>query len=410
MPGTDATTPSNVPPSRVVDLDIYRLPNIEDGYQEAWSRLRRPGVPDLVWTPHNGGHWIATRGALIRDIFRDPGHFSNHVIFVPKVAGEKQATVPNRMDPPEHTPYRTILDKGLGLRRMHGLEGSIRATAAELIETFKDQGSCDFSRDFAEILPIRVFMKLADLPFEDAPHLKALAIAMTRPEGRTPEEKAASLDRASKGFHAYVAPIIDARQGKDGTDIISSTINSTVDGQPMSRDHALGMITLLLLAGLDTVVNFLGMVMYYLAGHPGEVRRLAEDPGRILKSVEEFFRRFPLVAVARLVAEDIERDGVTLKRGEMVLHPTALHGLDEDENPDPWSVNAMRGRFSHSTFGDGPHRCAGMHLARLEVKVVLEEWLKRIPVFALKPGTQPVHHAGIVAAIEGVELIWPVAG
>ena len=402
--------PSNVPADRVVALDIYNLPGIDEGYQEAWKRLQAPRTPNLVWTPHNGGHWIATRGSWIRDIFQDTEHFSNAVIFVPKAAGEKQATVPNRMDPPEHTPYRAVVDKGLGLRQVRSIEASVRAVAAELIDAIKDRGACDFCRDFAEIFPIRVFMTLADLPLEDAPRLKALAVKMTRAEGNTPEEMAASLDQASKGFYEYVSPIIDARFGKDGTDIISMAINSTVNGEPMSRDHALGMISLLLLGGLDTVVNFLGMAMNYLGRHPDEVRSLAEDPGRIPRSVDEFFRRFPLVAVARMVAKDIERDGVTLKQGEMVLLPTALQGLDEMDNPDPWSINFNRLRISHSTFGDGPHRCAGLHLARLEVRVMLEEWLKRIPVFSTKPKSKPTYHSGIVAAIEGVELIWPVGG
>ncbi|HSV71665.1 MAG TPA: hypothetical protein VLI72_16275 [Methylibium sp.] len=136
-------------------------------------------------------------------MFRDPARFSNEVIFVPKIAGEKQGTVPNRMDPPEHTPYRAVVDQSLGLRRVRAMESSVRKVAADLIETLKNQRSCDFSCDFAAIFPIRVFMALADLPLEDAPRLRRLARQMTHAEGETPAERARSLDQATKSVHDH---------------------------------------------------------------------------------------------------------------------------------------------------------------------------------------------------------------
>ena len=107
-----------------------------------------------------------------------------------------------------------------------------------------------------------------------------------------------------------------------------------------------------------------------------------------------------------MVAKDIEFAGVSLKQGEMVLLPTPLHGLDEKENPNPWDLDFKRKNISHSTFGDGPHRCAGLHLARLEATVMLEEWLKRIPRFNVVAGTQPTIQSGIVASVDGVLLEW----
>lgn len=401
-----AERPIHVPASRVVAVDIYNLEGIEDGFQEAWKRIQRPDVPSLVWTPYNGGHWIATRGAWIRDVFRDPVHFSNEVIFVPKIAGEKQGTVPNRMDPPEHTPYRAVMDQTLGLRRVRAMESAVRKAAADLIDTLKDKGCCDVSRDFAAIFPIRVFMELADLPLEDAPRLRKLARQMTHAEGETPAERARSLDLATQSFRDYIEPLIDARQGKGGTDAISEFVNCTINGKPIDRDKALGMVTLLLLAGLDSVTSFLTMVMSYLGSHPEVQRELSDHPETIPRNIEELFRRFPLVAVARMVTDDMQRDGVTLKRGEMVVLPTVLHNLDENENPDPWAVRFDRTRISHSTFGEGPHRCAGLHLARLEATITLQEWFKRIPHFRVADSSRVTQHAGIVAVIEGVELEW----
>jgi cytochrome P450 len=109
-----------------------------------------------------------------------------------------------------------------------------------------------------------------------------------------------------------------------------------------------------------------------------------------------------------MVVDDMEYYGTQLKRGELILLPTALHGLDDAEHADPMTLDVSRRNVTHSTFAQGPHRCAGMHLARMEVTVTLQEWLARIPRFALRDGAAPIYHAGIVAAVENVPLVWDV--
>lgn len=401
-----APQPSHVPADRVYEIDMYALDGIEEGYHEAWKRIQQPGVPDLIWTPFTGGHWIATNGETVKEVYNDPSRFSSEVIFLPKEAGEKYQMVPTRMDPPEHTPYRKSLDKGLNLAQIRKVEDKVRAIAVELIEGFVANGECDFSADYANIFPVRVFMALADLPMEDVPVLSRYARQMTRPEGNTPEEMARDLEAGNDGFYAYVDPIIRARRNKDGDDLITVMVNSEINGAPIDHDKAQGLISLLLLGGLDTVVNFLSFMMIHLARNPEIAADLGSDPVKLMRGAEEMFRRFPVVSEARMVANDQDYNGTALKRGDMILLPTALHGLDESLNPDPWKINLERRGISHSTFGGGPHRCAGMHLARMEVIVTLEEWLKRIPEFSFKAGQQPVYHSGIVAAVDNVPLVW----
>jgi len=399
--------PDNVPADRVVDVDMYAPAGLEEGYHEAWKRLQRAGAPDLVWTPYTGGHWIATSGDAIREIFEDPLRFSSEVIFLPKEAGEKYAMVPTKMDPPEHTPYRRALSRGLGLSQLRKIEGAVREVAAELIEGFQAKGGCEFSADYARIFPVKVFMNLADLPISDAPFLAELANEMTRPSGETPEEMAQALDTANKAFFDYVEPIINERLGGGGDDMISLVVNTDINGEAIAHDKALGLVSLLLLGGLDTVVNLLSFMMIYLARHPEKMAELREDPGKVTRGVEEIFRRFAVVADARMVAHDFEYRGVNLRRGDMVLLPTALHGLDERQTPNPWTLDFDRKPVSHATFGGGPHRCAGAQLARMEVIATLEEWLKRIPAFALRADAAPVYHSGTVAAVDNVQLTWP---
>lgn len=414
MPDDQATplhskvpVPAHVPANLIREIDMYALDGIEEGYHEAWKRVQTPGTPGLVWTPYTGGHWIATRGELIAEIYSDPTRFSSEVIFLPKEAGEKYAMVPTRMDPPEHTPYRQALNKGLSLAQIRRVEDTVRTIAREIIASFADKGGCEFTAAYAKQFPVKVFMALAGLPMEDAPMLDRFAQQMTRPDGATPTEQAQSLDEANKGFFAYVDPIIKGRAGGTGEDMISLLLNSEIDGKPMQHDKALGLISLLLLGGLDTVVNLLGFMMIDLARHPEKVAELRGDEMTLRRGVEEMFRRFPVVSEARMVARDMEYRGVTLKRGDMILLPTALHGLDDAENESPWELKFDRSTQGHMTFGAGPHRCAGLHLARLEVTVTLQEWLKRIPEFALKPDCKPVYHSGIVAAVDNVQLVWP---
>jgi cytochrome P450 len=402
-----AEQPAHVPDDRVYEIDMYQLDGIAEGYHEAWKRVQQPGVPELIWTPFTGGHWIATNGQTVREVYGDPTRFSSEVIFLPKEAGEKYDMVPTRMDPPEHTPYRKALDKGLSLAQMRHVEDRVREVAVELIDGFAAKGACEFSEDYAHLFPVRVFMALADLPMADAERLGHFARMMTRPEGNTPDEMAANLEAGNRGLFDYVDPIIRARRGGKGTDLITVMVNAEIDGQPITHEKALGLISLLLLAGLDTVVNFLGFMMIHLARNPDLVADLRSDRLKLLRSAEEMFRRFPVVSEARMVAKDQEYKGVQLKRGDMILLPTALHGLDETENPDPWQINLNRKGISHTTFGGGPHRCAGLHLARLEVTITLEEWLKRIPEFRLAEGAQPVYHSGIVAAVDNIPLVWP---
>ncbi len=404
-----ADRPAHVPRSRIVDFDVYNPAGIGDGYYAAWQRLHAPGIPDLIWTPRNGGHWIATRGSMIRQFLNEPEHFSARVMIVPKAAGMEHKLVPMNMDPPEHTPYRRVLNKGLGPREIRNFETAIRSVAIELIEKFAHLGKVEFCAAYADIFPIKVFLAFSKLPLSDAPTLTKFAAGMLRPEGATPDEKAASMAAANAGFFDYIEPTIADRTATPGDDWISTIIHSEVNGAPPTAYEIKAMIALVLLAGLDTVVNFLPFAMEYLARHPADVAALRADPKRIPKHVEELLRRFPVVNQARLVTADIIRDGVELKAGEMVLIPSTLHGLDERENACPMDVDFGRKKISHSTFGGGAHVCAGMHLANFEIVVTLQEWLKRIPAFRLEEGFKMVAHSGVVADVDTLKLEWEAA-
>jgi len=155
--------PAHVMPAQVVDFDIYHPMSAGLDLHESWRALQESGMPDVVWTPRNGGHWMVLRGKLITEVLKDYHTFSSRVIFVPKEpAGEAYRAVPITLDPPAHRPIRSLLIEDLSPKKIRSLEDSIRALAIELIESFRGKGQCNFVRDFAEQMPLRIFMRMVE--------------------------------------------------------------------------------------------------------------------------------------------------------------------------------------------------------------------------------------------------------
>lgn len=391
--------PANVTADRVVDFDMFAPAEIGNGLQEAWAGLQRNGN-GLVWTPRNGGHWIATRGHLLKEVFENHESFSSKCPFLPKEAGEQYSFIPTSLDPPEHRPYRKVLNTAVGPGSIRRIEGDIEKIAADLIDGLVAEGKCDFTKAFAEIFPVEVFLRLVDLPSSDSAHLKYIADQMTRPDGTMTMTEATNL------FFDYLGPIIDERRANPGPDAISAVVQSTVNGNPLTQDECLRICGLLLLAGLDTVVNFLSFMMQHLAENPSDRQKLVNNPDLIDNAAEELLRRYGLVADARIVNGDTEMDGVTLLDGDMIAVPTMLFGLDPQVAKCPMDVDLNRKDPEHFTFGHGVHHCAGSYLARYEIRTTLKEWLARIPEFEIAPDEKVKHQSGIVGAVVGLPLQW----
>jgi cytochrome P450 len=234
----------------------------------------------------------------------------------------------------------------------------------------------------------------------DASSIQLWAESMTRPEPAMP------FDAAKKAFYDYLAPILTARRDQPGDDLISYMITADIGGRMLDEQEALAISTQILIAGVDTVVNFLGFAMLFLARNPDARHALAADPESILQATHELFRRFGLVTVAREVRHDMDYRGVQLKAGDVIALPTEVHGIDDHANADPLRVDFDRKRARHSAFGSGPHMCPGQELARVEVAITIEEWLERIPDFE-DAGEADTHcGGGIVGSIKRLVLKW----
>jgi camphor 5-monooxygenase len=395
-----AERPAHVPVDLVVDFDVYDPITGAEEYHQAWHKLRQDGLPDLIWSPHQGGHWVVLGGQLVDKVMADYENFSNRIIAVPKEIGEFGNILPMTSDPPAHGHYRNVLNSSLAPRAIRAAEDRIRNLAISLIEAVRGTGSCDFNTSYAEILPIQIFLDMMDLPLSDAPKLTALTHQVIRPTG--------SLADPLAGLYGYIRPVVEARRGGQGTDIVSRLANGTINGEPVDMATTLSLCVNILIGGLDTVVNFLGFAMLFLARSPAHRQQLAENPQLIPNAIMELGRRFGVVLAAREIRHDMEVNGVSLKGGEMIVVPTLMNGLDSRENAHPLEVNFNRDSIRQTLFGNGSHKCPGALLARTEIRITLEEWLARIPNFEVAPGRTIEFKGGIICGIKQLPLVWAV--
>tara|TARA_R110000787_G_scaffold9028_20_gene31491 strand:+ start:3768 stop:4976 length:1209 start_codon:yes stop_codon:yes gene_type:complete len=394
--------PSHVPADRIVDFDIFAPPGVEQDYFAAWQSLAREDGPGVVWTSANGGHWIATRGEVVRALWADNVRLSSEVLAVTPGLGEVMRFIPLQQDPPEHQPFRMAVMKGFASRFVVAMEPQVTQVARELIDGLIDRGACDFVADFAEILPLHIFLTLIDVPLSDRPRLRALGSQLTRPDGSM------TVEQLRDAADDYLAPYIAARMANPGTDLFSRILSEPVEGRTWSEDEARRMCRNLLFGGLDTVVAMVGMVALHLARHPEDQALLRARPDLIPDAADELMRRYPTVSVSRNLVTDVEVDGVTLKAGDIIYLPSVLHNLDPASFDAPEAVRFDRklNATRHTTMGVGAHRCVGAGLARMEVIVFLREWLGRMPTVRLDPDRPVTMKGGNVGACTALPLRW----
>jgi cytochrome P450 len=388
----------DIPETLVADVDIFNLDGVQDDVQLAWRRLQQ-AYPDIFWTPKNGGHWIATRAADIRHIQSEYQSFSNSQTFIPATQLPSKL-IPLNLDPPEHGPFRAVFAPAFTPSGLDALEQQARTIAIELIESLRPKGQCEFVRDFAEKLPIIVFLKMMDLPLEDREYLLGLSHQNIDPSA--PEVRV----EAHKLLSAYISDHIESRKKKPGSDLLSRIISANVGDRTIQPDEALSMSTLLLFGGLDTVASLMSFAMCFLATHPEHRRELSQNSSLFPAAVEEMIRRHGIANSVRVVRHDHEYKGVPFRRGDLVCLPTSLAGLDDREVDEPLIVDFHRKRSRHAAFGHGPHVCPGSMLARRELGVLLKEWLLRIPNFGLKSGTKPVFRGARLNGVTELQLQW----
>lgn len=398
--------PSHVSPDLVVDFDFYRVTGLNADIHPAWAafaaqcREIRGGAAHLVYTPHNGGHWLAVTGQAVRALYADADNLSNQSVTIPARPGLN--TLPGEADGEIHAASRMALVQWFTPARVRSLTASVRRIVADLIAEVKPRGECEFMREFAFRIPLHLFFELMELPLSDGQKLLQAVDTVVR------GSDAATITAALEDVFAYVTSVVEMRKVAPGSDVISSISTWHYRGEPIATEMAVGMGVQLLLAGLDTVAATLGFIIRHLADDADLRRGLASGSVELKSAVDEFLRRFPTVSLARVVAKDFTYQGVSLRKGERLLLPTAFHGLDPAIFDRPLELDLNRPSEPIMTFGRGPHQCIGTLLARTELTEALSGWLAAIPDFALAPGAETKLSCGHVAAFSSLPLVWPL--
>jgi cytochrome P450 len=339
-------------------------------------------------------------------VLRDNVHFSSEKLMLPRENNPPKGRgfSPIHLDPPEHGIYRGLMQHALSRQMVVDMMPGVRDTAIGLIEALKPQGGCDFIADFAFVLPTTVFLRLVNLPEAYRDGLLSRVHKLV--------DAASDKNRLFGEISDHLAPFVHERMRNPGDDLISWLSRQEVDGAPVTEARMLSMTNILLTAGLDTVANTFGFIARFLADNPAHRQWIRDNPKKLSAALEEMLRRFPVVAVgtARLCVGDVMVGDAPVAADDMMLATPAMMNFDEATYPDPLKVDFERRIARMGTFGEGPHKCVGAAVARAQLAIFVEEWLARIPEFAVSRGTPPLFEPGVTLSYDRLMLEWPVDG
>lgn len=355
-----------------------------------WNELR--DKCPVVHTDRFLGVYLPTTYEAVKQIAYDTETFSSRRVVVRNVRPEiTQPTPPITSDPPHHKPAKQLLLPPFTPDAMKKLEPRVRAICNELIDEFIKDDKCDAAARYTKHIPVRAIAHMLGIPEKDG-ELFIKWIHEILELGITND---AILTQAVREMGGYFAEHIADRRKQPKDDLISDLIRAKgLDGQPLSDLHVQGSLRLLLIAGIDTTWSAIGSSLWHLAKTPADRKRLVDEPQMMPFAIEEFLRAYSPVTMAREVMKEATVSGCPVKPGNMVLLSFPAANRDPAMFPDADKVIIDRKENRHAAFGLGIHRCIGSNLARMEMTVALEEWLKRIPEFSLDP-------AGTVTWSEG---------
>lgn len=400
-----AAIPAHVPPELVIPTPfVFGEITTADPYND-WTPAIHCGPP-IFYAPNAypgpSPAWIVRRMADLRQIYMDTDTFSSRDSSpYARMIGETWTNLPVDVDPPAHRMYRSFANPLFTPSAMGKLEGRIRRYAAEYFDGFRANGECEFMKEFAFEFPIKVFLELMGLPVERAPEF------LEWETGLLHDPDVANMAAAARKVVDFLRAEIDKRRDNPPDDLFGAALRGQVDGRPLNDDELVGFAFNLFIGGLDTVSTNIGLQVLHLAQHPDDQRYLRDNPDRIPRAIEEMMRAYAPVTTFRTCTRDIEFGGVQMKAGDKVAMMTTLAARDPEEFDNPGQVRFDRNP-RHVSFGFGVHSCIGVHLARREMKIALEEMLIRMPEFRVAPGHTVRRWIGMIAPVE-LPLVWTPA-
>jgi cytochrome P450 len=364
-----------------------------------WDELR--ATCPVAHSDRYGGTWLPVRHEDVAAVAYDTEHFTSRSVVVSELRpGPDDLPAPIGLappitsDPPFHAMARRLLLPAFSPKRIAALEPFTRQLCGELLDAVAARKEFDAAVEYAQHIPLRVIVRMLGFPQEDADVFRRFIRMVLEDVGQSAEERQAQVDDGELDdyMNARIAEHLDNPQD----DLTTFLLDAELDGNKLSPDHVRGTMVLLMIAGIDTTWSAIGASLWHLAQNPADRRRLAAEPDLMATAIEELLRAYAPVTMARLVAEDFEFKGRPMREGDWLLLSFPAANRDPGFFPDADKVRIDRAENRHAAFGLGIHRCIGSNLARMELRVALEEWVKRYPDFELADPTEVTWSAGQV--------------
>jgi len=393
--------PDHVPPELVKQTGIPYAPQFTADPYAYFGQMHENMPPIYFDVGPFGNMWHAIKHEDALFVLRHPEIFSNEgATPFPRDPNDYYYFIPIEIDPPHHRKYRNIVDPVVSPKGVLELEGKIRKLSNDLIDGFIDKGGCEFADDFGRPLPVSIFLDIMGLPQDMRDTFVSWAIDLLHSSDRE------TMGRAMHSITTYLKGAIAEKKANPDDGIVSRIAHAAPDGQPLSDKEIFGFVVFLFIGGLDTVFATLNNMWLWLANNPDRRQEIIDRPGDIDRVVEELLRRFSVTFSGRVLAQDFEMRGVKMKKNDRITCVLPVCNYDPEVFPNPLEVDFDRPRKTILAFTVGVHSCMGAHLARLEIKIALQEWLKRIPDFKLEPGTRVEYRPGGVIGPEHLPRIW----
>jgi cytochrome P450 len=394
--------PEHVPAELVRPIGLTEGPEFLAAPHAFMAGLHDTHPPIFFSTSeHATNAWLLIKYEDVFFVLRHPEIFTTAgATPFPRDPNDYFYMIPLEIDPPHHRKYRAMIDPMVSPRTVATMETSIRALANQLIDQFIDKGRCEFTTDFGRPLPVSVFLGLMGLPQDMRDTFVGWAMGLLHAQDR---QVAGVCMREAV---AYLKQAIAAKKQNPDDSVLSQIVHGSAAGTPLTPQEVFGFTFFLFIAGLDTVFATLNNVFVWFAQNPDRRREVLANPDHIDATVEELLRVFSVTFSGRTLTQDYELRGVRMKKGDKITSILPAANYDPAAFENPKDVNFRRKRKPNLAFAGGVHSCMGAHLARLEMKICITEFLRRIPDFTLQEGTKIEYWPGGVVGPKSVPLCW----
>lgn len=371
-----------------------------------YEALRDAAVagPAIQWSEEHNGFWVVAGYQECHEVMQNHDAFSSAAVTFPAYqTGEKNTLMLAGMDEPDHKKYRSLVIQPFSPRQANDTEEELQRTTNDLIDSFIANGTTDVAKSICYEIPGRLTALSLGLPQGDGDRYRQWTDAMAHLFTTDPAGAAAIVGE----MHDYFSNAIDEKRRNPGGDIISLVIASELEGEKLTHEELMGFCIVLLLGGIENSVKMLSTALWRLAWDVELRRRIIDKPDMMNTAVDEFLRYYTPAGVGRVVLEDSEVAGVKMKKDQIAFLMLPTANRDPRQFPYPDVLIPDRAPNRHLSLGTGIHRCIGTHLLRVEGRVVLTEFLRRIPDFELDRNQKSVWATGQVTGMIEVPIVFP---